>query len=313
MFGRRADGRTYKKIDPIVRFTPFIMKDRNDAQVFIDLECDYDICKDFIRRKKAEGIDNITIMSLIIAAYVRALSKRPELNRFIIAKKLYVRNNLSVTFTAVKQRNDEEVTEVTIKLYFDPATDTIISISKRIADAIAEQTVLGEDNTTLKVANTILSVPALPSALVGFLKFLDRLGWLPASLLDASPFHTSMVITNMASIKMSRVYHHIYNFGSVGTFIGMGKRTTRLSLDKGGNVVSRNVIPMGVVIDERLCAGATYAMAVHHWEYYLKHPELLEQPPKPDEVRFENDVVYHLEGECPVPFKKPKSKNNKEQ
>lgn len=311
MFGRRADGRTYKKIDPIVRFTPFIMPDRNDAQVFMTLDCDYDSCISYIRKKKAEGIDDITMMSIILAGYVRAISKRPELNRFIIAKKLYVRNNLSVTFTAIKQRTPEDVTEVTIKVYFDPATDTVFTVSKRIADAIAEQTVLGEDNSTLKIANAILAVPALPGFLVGLIKFIDRRGWLPHSVLDASPFHTSMVITNMASIKMNSVYHHIYNFGSVGMFIGMGKRTARLSVDKDGKVTSSRVIPMGIVIDERLCAGATYAMAVHHWEYYMKHPELLEEPPRPEDVRYENNVVYHLDGDYPPEIRKVRGLDKK--
>ena len=300
MFGRRGDGRVFMKIDPIVRFTPYIMKDRSDAQVFMTLDCDYDSCSAFMRQKKAEGHNNITMMSLIIAGYVRALSKRPEPNRFVIAKKLYVRNHMCVTFTAVSKRDSEEVNEVTIKVYFDPSRDTVFTVSDRIARALEQN--LGEntaDNATLKVANGILSVPLLPSFLVNVLMWADRRGMLPRALIDASPFHSSMVITNMASIKMNSVYHHSYNFGNVGMFIGRGKRTTRLSLDSEGRLKSRRVIPLGIVIDERLCAGATYAMAVHHWEYYMKHPELLETPPEPEEVRYENGMEYHLVGDRP--------------
>ena len=138
MFGRRGDGRVFKKIDPIVRFTPYIMKDRSDAQVFMTLDCDYDSCSAFMRQKKAEGHNNITMMSLIIAGYVRALSKRPEPNRFVIAKKLYVRNHMCVTFTAVSKRDSEEVNEVTIKVYFDPSRDTVFTVSDRIARALEQ-------------------------------------------------------------------------------------------------------------------------------------------------------------------------------
>lgn len=306
MFGRRADGRVYTKIDPIVRLMPYIMKERNDAHVFMNLDCDYDACSAYIKQKKAEGIKNITMMSIIIAGYVRAISKRPELNRFIIAKKLYVRNELSVTFTAVKKRDDNEVVEVTIKVYFDPSTDTVLTVSDRIARAIEAETSLDTDNSTIKLANGLLSVPALPGVLVNFILWLDRRGLLPQSILAASPFHTSMVITNMASLKMNSVFHHIYNVGSAGMFIGMGKRTARLTLEKDGSISSHRVLPMGMTIDERICAGANYAMAVHHWEYYMKHPELLEQPPEPSEVKYENGMEYHLDGDLPAKFKKRK-------
>lgn len=308
MFGIRPDGRQIKNIDPIVRFTPFIMKDRTDAQVFMTLDCDYETCSAYIRKKKEEGVTNISMMSLIIAGYVRAISKRPELNRFIVAKKLYVRNQLCVMFTVVKKRDDDEVLETNIKVYFDPSKDTVFTISDRIAAAIAHDKSMDNQNSTEKIANGILSIPALPPLLVNLIMWADRRGILPNSIIDASPFHCSMVITNMASIKMNSVFHHIYNFGSVGMFIGMGKRTTRVT-EKNGELVSKSVIPMGMVIDERLCSGATYAMAVHHWEYYMKHPEMLETPP--ESCRYENGMEYHLiDGKPDCFFKKKKIKKN---
>lgn len=306
MFGKRADGKEYKNIDPIVRCTPYIMKERSDAQVFMTLDCDYESCNEYIKKKKAEGIKNISIMTLIIAGYCRALSIRPELNRFVVGKKLYTRNQMSVFFAAVKKRNAEEVTEVTVKVYLDPAHDTVFTIADRIEKALENEVHVEEDNDTLKFVNKLLSVPGLPNFVFSLLAWLDRRGLVPQWLLHISPFHASMVITNMASIKMNKVYHHIYNFGSVGMFIGMGKRVARLRVDAEGKLKAKHVIPMGMVIDERLCSGATYAMAVHHWEHYMKHPEILEQPPKPEDVRFENGVEYHLDGDLPSHFKKKK-------
>lgn len=40
--------------------------------------------------------------------------------------------------------------------------------------------------------------------------------------MDALPFHTSLFVTNMASIGMTRVYHHIYNFGDTTMFLSLG-------------------------------------------------------------------------------------------
>ncbi len=39
-------------------------------------------------------------------------------------------------------------------------------------------------------------------------------------------------------------------------------------------------IPMGIVMDERVCSGSQYVVASRKLLNYLKHPELLEVPPE---------------------------------
>ena len=53
--------------------------------------------------------------------------------------------------------------------------------------------------------------------------WMDKHGILPKGIIEASPFHTSLFLTNLKSIKMETVYHHIYNFGTTGIFVSMGK------------------------------------------------------------------------------------------
>lgn len=288
MFGIRSDGRALKNVDPIIKMTPLIMVDRNDAQVFSQQDIDWAATSDYIRRKREEGY-KISHMSIVIAAFVRAIAYHPELNRFVVNKRIYARKDLSVSFAVLKKRTAEEVIETTVKLHFNP-DDTIYTVSDKVNQVIEIESEETAESVTDKVASAVLAIPGIPHVAVGLLKGLDAIGLLPKAILEASPFHTSMFITNMASIKMGKVYHHIYNFGTTSIFTSMGKKEERVySVD--GVVSTKPVFPMGVVIDERIAPGATYAMAFHRWQTYMKKPELLEVPP--EAVRWDDGVTYH--------------------
>ena len=107
-----------------------------------------------------------------------------------------------------------------------------------------------------------------------------------------SPFHTSMFITNNASIGLMRVYHHIYNFGDTSMFISMGTPQRGYSVDAGGNVVRKCTLPIGVTVDERVCGGAVYAKLFAVMKNCLRHPEQLETPP--EKVFYNKGCEFHV-------------------
>ncbi len=289
MFGVRVDGRAIRHIDPITKMTPLIMSQRCDAQVFTTQYADSSIISEYIRQKREQGV-KISHMALVLAAYVRTVSQRPELNRFVCNGKLYVRNDLTVSFAVLKKRTADVIEDTTVKIHFDPAKETIFTVNEKVEKAIAENAGPSNETLTDKVASAIFAIPLLPKFIVGIIKLLDRWGILPKALVEVSPFHTSMFITNMASIKMSKVYHHIYNFGTTSVFVGMGKKDTIVEHHRDGTVTNRPVIPLGVTIDERIAPGAVFAMALHQWEVYMRNPERLEQPP--ESVRYDDGLVY---------------------
>ena len=120
----------------------------------------------------------------------------------------------------------------------------------------------------------------------------SRYGLLPKALLDGLPFHTSMFITNNASIGLMRVYHHIYNFGDTSMFISMGTPQRGYSVDAGGNVVRKCTLPVGVTVDERVCGGAVYAKLFAVMKNCLRHPEQLETPP--EKVFYNKGCEFHV-------------------
>ena len=289
MFGYRPDGRRIGSIDPIVRITPYLMPMRCDAQVFLQHKLDYEKMARYIAAQSAKG-EKITFMQIIVAAFVRAVSQHPEINRFIMNKQYYSRKNCTVSFTMLKDPQNNDSPETSVKIRFDP-TDTIYDVRDRMASAVAANR--GEDtkNFVDKLVRVLLAVPGLPTLVVGLVRLLDRYGLCPGALLDELPFHTSMYITNNASIGLHHVNHHIYNFGSTSLFFGMGSVERSLVLDEEGKPRMKRWLPIGITADERVCSGAHYAGFFATMIQHLNDPSLLEAPP--EKVFFDPKVEYH--------------------
>lgn len=289
MFGFRPEGRVLNKLDPITKLTPYIMTQRNDAMCMCTQYVDYDILNKYVKKKRAEGIA-VSAMSVVLAAYVRAVSQFPGLNRFVVGHKLYARKELCVSFAIIKIRAKDQALETTVKIYFDP-TDTIYDVARKVETAIASNKKVESSNNTDKVASALFAIPGLVSLAVAVLKGLDKIGLMPKAIIDVSPFHTSMFITNMASLGMRELYHHLYNFGTTTVFMGLGKKEARLQVGRDKELKYKYYYPVGITTDERVGAGAMYGLAFEYLDHLLKHPEELETPPQ--EVFYDYKAEYH--------------------
>lgn len=289
MFGRRPDGRRVKGIDPVMKITPYVMPMRCDAQVFLKHRADMEAMSRYIRKQKAENGQQITYMQIIVAAYVRAISRNPEVNRFIMNKQLFARNNCSAAFTILKDPNDIDRGEAVVKIKFD-LTDTLYDVRDRMEAAVAANRGDQPAGFVDKLLGFLFAVPGLASVIVGLVRVLDRYGLAPGVLMEELPFYVGMYITNTASIGLHNVNHHLYNWGNVGLFFGMGV-TEKVAVVENGETRMKRYLPMGITADERVCSGAHYARFFSDMRRYLDHPELLETPP--ENIRFDKDCEYH--------------------
>ncbi len=290
MFGRRPDGRRVSSIDPIVRITPYLMPMRCDAQVFLQHKVDYELLARYIAEQNTKG-EKITFMNIIVAAFVRTVSQHPEINRYIMNKQFFSRNNCTVSFTMLKEPQNVESGETAVKIKYD-LTDTLYDVRDRMDAVIQQNRAEGSLSFTDKLARFVLAIPGLPTALVALVRLLDRYGLCPGALLDELPFHTSMYITNNASIGLHHVNHHIYNFGSTTLFFGMGTVERSAAVDASGHARMKRWLPIGITADERVCSGAHYAGFFGLMSHLLNHPEELEVPP--ESVRFDPKCEYHV-------------------
>jgi len=264
----RSDGKLVKDIPAIDRIIPHIMNRRCDATNFAKAEFDMENLQILLRRLRLEG-HKIGVMDATITAFALLLQKTPELNRFIVNKKIYQRNHICVSFVVLKREEDGQMNETVVKVFIEQG-DSLISISQKIREAIKENEKPQTKNGLDKLVDKLASFPLIPGFAVGTLKWMDRRGILPKSVIRLSPFHTSMFVSNLASIQMNYVYHHTYEFGTTGLFVTLGMPRRLPGEDK-----TRRVITLGITMDERICKGAVWVKALYEFRRIMENPERL--------------------------------------
>ena len=275
MFSKRADGRRIKTLKPCYKIIPYIMKERSDAHVYFEDEISIDAMEEYIKTKKEQGI-KIKHMDIILAAIGRAALEKPRINRFIMNRRIYARNEVCISLAMVKKLSEEDYADTTVKFKIKPE-DTIFTIAEQEQKIVEENKKVGESNSTDKLAGLIMS---LPNWLIKFVVWLvirlDNMNLLPKAIIEASPFHTSIFLTNLGSIGIDSIYHHIYNFGTTSGFLAMGGRKERIKNFKTGE--TEKYMTFRFVMDERICDGYYFSKALTVFRRYILNPELLELP-----------------------------------
>lgn len=277
-FGDRKEGRLLRSLPAFAKFVPFIMPTRNDACNQYEESFEVSDVDLRLRKLRVDGYKGIGILHFIIAAYIRGVSMLPGMNRFVVGRRIYARDNIEVVMT-VKRSLAIDATETTIKVVFEP-TDTIFDVYRKMSEKIDEIKTVEGNNNTEDVAEAMCKAPRfLLRFALTILRIMDYFGWLPQSLLDASPFHGSMIITDLGSLRIGPIYHHIYNFGTLPVFISFGAKRHAYELDRHGNMVDRKYVDCKFVMDERTVDGHYYAQFLQAFRYICQHPEIIETPP----------------------------------
>ncbi len=274
---KRADGTYLRHTDPMYRIAAHVMAKRSDSMNAITLDIPLAPIDSYIRQKRREGV-SISHMAVIMAAYVRMVCEYPAVNRFIVNKRAYARNELAIGMVVLSGSHADTANGGTMsKIYFD-LTDTIFTVEEKIQKYVAENREDKSNNKTEGLIRKLVAIPGLLRFAVNFLKWADQHNLLPKSIIDASPFHTSLVFTNLASIRTNHIYHHCYDFGTTSIVMAAGN-SREVPKKKGGEIVFEKCMPLGVVMDERICSGSYFAMAFRRIKQYLRDPSLLEEPP----------------------------------
>ena len=271
----RADGKRLRNTDPMYRVAAHIMDKRVDSMNMITIDIPYEPMQEYINKKRKDGI-RVSHLALVIAAYVRTMAEFPELNRFIVNKKIYTRNEIAVGMVVLKSGEDHNGTMS--KMYFEK-TNTIFEVNDIITKYVEDNRNTPENNKTEKLIKILVGIPGLLNIGVKAFKFLDRYGLLPKAIINASPFHMSVGITNLASIRTNHIFHHCYEFGTTSVFMAMGN-LREVPKRKGDEITFVRSMPIGVVMDERICSGSYFALAFKTLKRYLANPELLEVAPE---------------------------------
>ncbi len=278
MFGKEKtcyDGYLLRTLDPVVFLMPYIMPRRTDSESKIDLDLDLTKVEEFIKQHR-EDIPGLTLYHIVFATIVRAAAVTPEINRFITGNRIYQRRTVRISMM-IKKHLEINGRETTIFPVFETSDSLkeIVEKTNRLAEeALAK---LDDDSNGFDNLTSILYAvpPFVLRAFIGFMMFLDRHGWLPKKLVDLQPFHSGFFVTNVGSIGLPVIYHHLYEFGTTSVFVSIGKKEVTSKLLPDGSVKTYKVLPLRAVVDDRICDGFTYACAFKTIRKCFRNPEIL--------------------------------------
>ncbi len=280
-FGDRYDGFRIKGMDPLFGVIPHIMRSRLDSQIFFEEEIDVSGLREFIVKNREE-IPGLSMYHFFVAAAVRAISQRPRINRFVSGRKIYSRSYLRASLT-IKKSIEDDGEEALVMPEFE-VTDTLADVTRKFNQSIAEAKAEDEKATGNDTEFVVKLLNALPGFIIKFIvwlmRSLDAFGLMPKAINKVSPFHSTLFVTNVGSIGLNSVYHHLYEFGTTSVFLAIGKKEVKHELRADGSMSSKHIINMRFTLDERICDGYYFASAIKLFKYYIKKPELLLAPPE---------------------------------
>ena len=284
--GDRFDATLVRDIDALHWFMPYLYPNRADNEAFVREEFDLTNLEAFLE-KKNEGLDpahRYTIFHAVSAAVVKAVTLRPQMNRFIQGRRLYQRDELSLGFVVKKQFKDN-ADEGLAFIKFPPET-TIDSLHERIMQEIFE---CRRDDVMDNSTQGMEFFTHLPRWLMRIVMWglhrLDFYGRVPYSLIKADPNYASVFLTNLGSIKLNAGCHHLSNWGTTSVFVIIGEKTRKPVFHEDGSFELHDVLPIGITLDERIADGYYYAKTVRLIKKLIEQPELLDQPAN-EEVDF---------------------------
>ena len=275
--GDRKDGVLLRKLDPMHFIVPLLYPNRCDNEAFISERIDLTAVNRWLETKNAAGPEyEYNLFQVIVAAMLKTLTLRPKMNRFIANKNIYQRNEITASFVVKKLFADDGAEA--LAFLHSTETDTIDTLHDAIYRQISScrSDKLDSSSQSMDIFNRMPRF--LSKAIVAVIRVLDRHGWVPSSLIASDPYYSSVVLTNLGSIRLHSGYHHLTNWGTNSVFCAIGEKKPRPFYEPDGTVTMRDSIDLGLTIDERIADGYYYSKTMRLLRRLLAEPELLERP-----------------------------------
>ena len=277
--GDRREGRHLRTMDARRSVMPYFMRKRSESLSTLADSVEVSSIERWLLEKRAEGWAGLGFIHLLIAAYVRTVSMRPAINRFVAARRVYARSEIEVILN-VKRSSSSEAAETSVKVAFSP-TDTVFDVYRRLSEAIdgvRADVIVSESE---RVASSLARLPRpLLRLVTAVLRIMDWFDWLPRSWLDESPFHGSLLVVDMGSLGTMPVEAAIPEFGDIPCAVSFGAKRKVLEPTEDGRCTERRYVDYRFTCDGRIADSYYYASALKCLKYFMKNPAHLELPPE---------------------------------
>ncbi len=281
---RRNDATLVADVPQYRRIIPHIMKRRCDSLVYQTVEIDLTKTVQFVRQQNHlhPKDHQYRVFEVFIAAVMRTIALRPEVNRFVARYQYWQRNELSLNFV-IKEDYTDEAPEHSTPITMQPDM-TLPEMAQIINKTIEETRKPSNENFTDEAIGFFLRFPLwVVRMVINTAKILDHFGKAPKALREADGLHTSVFIANLGSIGLAggSPHHHLYEWGTTSMFVTMGT-LQRNRIRNGEKTSFTDTMEVGFTVDERVTDGFYFTNTIRMFQDFLNNPErLLERPTLP--------------------------------
>jgi hypothetical protein len=267
---RRVDGDLVRDLPLNRRVMPYLMPRRNESIYYFDTELVLHRTDGWLRAFNAAhpGLQ-ADVLHLALWGIRECMTRYPTMNRFVAGGRLYQRREISFSF-AVKRRLQEGSPMAVVKRTFPPH-ESFPDLVAGVAEQTWEDRFGGPQGTDKELALLMTLPGTLRRVALGTVKLADRFGMLPRFFVDADPMYASAFVAHMASFGMPAGYHHLYEYGTTGIFVVLGRPVPEPGSPTSGPD-RRRVMRVTYSFDERTEDGFTAWRSIQHFKRIVEDP-----------------------------------------
>lgn len=281
-WGDRPDGIWVKDAPGLNVVMANLYPNRTDCEVYLHQEIDVTELLKFIDEKNGPDAPfKTTLFHCFVTMFARVINERPYLNRFVQGRRIYQRDEISISFVAKRRFADHS--EEALMQYIAKGPHTLSDVSRAIVGEVHEMRDKPKAQGIDDVINKFAKMPRLLLMLaIRIVRWLDFWGKTPRFLREGDSNCATLLISNLGSIRCPAVYHHLNNYGTTSVLVTIGAIHKVPTVMEDGSVVLRDFVDIGATLDERIADGFYFARSLKLVQHICHHPELLDQPLEED-------------------------------
>jgi hypothetical protein len=268
----RSDGHLLKKLPHALRIQSIRSPRRSDSVAFIRQEFDITETIEFIRSYNQDPDrrpdQSISLFYLLACSWVRMLTRRPEMNRFISSSRFYQRREIRISFETRRTIADEPLM---VSFSADPRA-ALPEIAGQIRSGIRETVA---EPARPRRSNPIPIPHRLRKLGAVIFRAMDSANLIPPGAMRHDPDFSSVKIYTSGGTAPEAPLYPPENRGTCGITAVLGTMRKAWRFDEGGRKQRRDLVQLTIGYDRRIADDLYVEASIDLLRHLIQDPEPL--------------------------------------